>query len=82
LRGMGTGMQPSWWGELSRLGMPVLLMSGELDQKFCRLAEEMEERLPYSEWVVFSNAGHAIHVEEREKFGTIVNGFLSRHSDT
>ena len=30
-----------------------------------------------AEWVKVDGCGHAIHVEHPEKFGTIVNGFLS-----
>lgn len=76
LRGMGTGAQPSWWGRLSELHFPVLLATGEWDAKFCRIAGEMEERLPHAKKIIFSHAGHAIHVEDPKKFGTMVKGFL------
>lgn len=76
LRGMGTGMQPSWWDSLHRLRMPALLLGGEYDEKFLRILQRMEKRLPYAEFVQVSGAGHTIHVEQREKFGTIVRSFL------
>lgn len=78
LDGMGTGMQPSWWDELAHLEMPVLLITGNLDQKFCRIAEEMSKILPNVQWKTAEDAGHAIHVEKPELFGTIVSGFLSQ----
>ncbi|WP_034263272.1 2-succinyl-6-hydroxy-2,4-cyclohexadiene-1-carboxylate synthase [Bacillus sp. J33] len=78
LNGMGTGSQPSWWGQLSQIDSPVLLVTGNLDQKFCRIAEDMSKVLPKSQWISVKNAGHAIHVEKPEKFGTIVSGFLSQ----
>jgi 2-succinyl-6-hydroxy-2,4-cyclohexadiene-1-carboxylate synthase len=28
-------------------------------------------------WIALKNSGHALHVEEPEKFGTIVSEFLS-----
>ena len=34
LRGMGTGSQPSLWGELAGLGVPALAIAGELDEKY------------------------------------------------
>ncbi len=77
LNGMGTGAQPSWWDGLAHLEMPVLLITGELDQKFCRIAEEMSKILPNVHWKTAEGAGHAIHVEKPELFGTIVSGFLS-----
>jgi len=76
LRGMGTGMQPSWWGSLHRLCMPVLLLGGEYDKKFLHILQRMEKQLPYAEFVQVSDAGHTIHVEQPEKFDTIVRGFL------
>lgn len=79
LIGMGTGSQPSWWGPpLMELTCEVLLLTGKEDQKFCRIAEEMLKQLNNGAWTVFENSGHAIHVEEPEKFGTIVSGFLHK----
>ncbi|MEM1502457.1 2-succinyl-6-hydroxy-2,4-cyclohexadiene-1-carboxylate synthase [Domibacillus sp. 8LH] len=76
LRLMGTGSQPSYWNRLQMLSMPVLLLTGTQDEKFTRIACRMKERLPFCEWIQFDGAGHAIHVEQREKFGTIVKTFL------
>lgn len=76
LLGMGTGVQPSWWESLTQLDMPVLLVTGALDVKFCKIAEEMKLRLQNSRHVIFDRCGHAIHVEEPEKFATIVGEFL------
>ncbi|MDQ0157838.1 2-succinyl-6-hydroxy-2,4-cyclohexadiene-1-carboxylate synthase [Robertmurraya andreesenii] len=78
LRGMGTGAQPSWWGELENIKMSTLLITGSLDTKFCLIAEKMQERLENSQWVNVEGSGHAIHVENCEKFGTIISGFLSK----
>ncbi|MBT2694083.1 2-succinyl-6-hydroxy-2,4-cyclohexadiene-1-carboxylate synthase [Bacillus sp. ISL-55] len=77
LRGMGTGAQPSWWGELPNFDFKTLLITGELDEKFCRIAADMASRLPNPTHLTINGCGHAIHVEEREKFGTIVSEFLS-----
>ncbi len=76
LRLMGTGVQPSYWNKISELTMPVLLLTGTLDQKFTDIAYEMKKVIPFCEWIQFDGAGHAIHVEQREKFGTIVKTFL------
>jgi 2-succinyl-6-hydroxy-2,4-cyclohexadiene-1-carboxylate synthase len=76
LIGMGTGAQPSWWGKLGELNHQVLLLTGEKDEKFCRIAEKMQNLLKNSSRMVVENSGHAIHVEVKEKFGTIVSEFL------
>lgn len=76
LLGMGTGAQPSWWEHLHMLKMPVLLVCGEDDQKFCHIAEEMNLLLPNAQLSFFEATGHAVHVEHPQKFGTIVEEFL------
>ena len=45
LLGMGTGSQPSWWETLKQLKMPVLLITGELDKKYCEIAKKMQKSL-------------------------------------
>ncbi len=76
LRGMGTGSQPSYWGRLSDMINPTLLICGELDQKFCRIAEKMTKSMKHSVVKKINVAGHAIHMEQPEKFGKIISVFL------
>jgi len=78
LRGMGTGAQTSLWNELERISFPVYLITGELDQKFCRIAKLMKERIPKAEQIIVSNVGHAIHVENSTQFATIVKKVFSK----
>lgn len=72
LRGMGTGKQEPVWSRLEQLQMPVMLVVGALDRKFCRIAERMSARLPDSQTVTVSDAGHAVHVEKTRMFDKIV----------
>ncbi|MCL6572687.1 MAG: 2-succinyl-6-hydroxy-2,4-cyclohexadiene-1-carboxylate synthase [Bacillus sp. (in: Bacteria)] len=77
LLGMGTGSQPSWWGTpLQQLTCEVLLLTGTEDKKFSDIAGSMLTELKNGSWITFETCGHAIHVEEPEKFGTIVSDFL------
>lgn len=78
---MGTGSQPSYWDELIHLPMEVLYIVGSLDKKFCLLANKMQQLTRSSQKVVVPQSGHAIHVENCEKFGTIVSEFLSKKID-
>ncbi|MGE7186044.1 2-succinyl-6-hydroxy-2,4-cyclohexadiene-1-carboxylate synthase [Peribacillus sp. NPDC006672] len=79
LLGMGTGSQPSYWEDLKTLDFPVLLVTGELDPKFCEIADSMKKKLKRAEWKIINDAGHAIHVEDGEKFGKIISEFLKRN---
>ncbi len=82
LKGMGTGSQPSWWGHLSAMEIPVDLLVGELDEKFVGIAKRMKERNPSFTITSFSGCGHAIHVEEPQKFGTMIEDLLHKGGNT
>ncbi|MFZ3576810.1 2-succinyl-6-hydroxy-2,4-cyclohexadiene-1-carboxylate synthase [Virgibacillus sp. DJP39] len=73
---MGNGAQPSWWGKLHLLKLPVLLIVGEWDSKFIKINKSMKNLLPNSKLMIAEKAGHAIHVEQTDFFGKIVNEFI------
>ncbi len=77
LRGMGSGAQPSLWPRLAELDMPVLLLAGELDPKFVRLAERMKAALPNAQLSVIAAAGHTAHLEQPDLFNRRVLAFLA-----
>lgn len=76
LRGIGTGMQPSNWPFLENLDVPVLLITGSLDEKFCKIATEMQVLCKNAQHVTVNDVGHAIHVENPAEFATIVKKYL------
>ncbi|WP_102028499.1 2-succinyl-6-hydroxy-2,4-cyclohexadiene-1-carboxylate synthase [Salirhabdus sp. Marseille-P4669] len=76
LRYMGTGMQPSWWHHLHNLQVPILLIVGEYDQKFMNLNQQMLKKFNNAKLCIVEKTGHAVHVEESQKFGKIVSDFI------
>lgn len=76
LRGFGTGVMPSLWSKLSEIQLPTLLITGSLDKKFVRIANQMTEQLSQVTTVSVENVGHAIHVENHTEFATIVEKFF------
>jgi len=75
LRGVGTGVQPALHSQLPTLTIPVLLITGELDAKFCAIAQEMQRALPLVQWSVVPGTGHAVHLEQSALFVRDVVGF-------
>jgi 2-succinyl-6-hydroxy-2,4-cyclohexadiene-1-carboxylate synthase len=75
LRGMGTGIQPALHERLPALDLPVLLLAGELDSKFCAIARQMGQLLPRSSLEIVPGAGHTIHLEQSEQFDKRVLAF-------
>ena len=57
LRGMGTGAQQSVWKKLIRLSFPVILITGELDEKFNNIAKQMQKQLQDSKHIVVPGCG-------------------------
>jgi len=76
LRGMGAGRQSSLWDRLPQLHIPTLLITGELDQKYCVIAEQIAQALPNARKVGVPNAGHTVHLEQPDIFAATVLEFL------
>ncbi|ENE8477354.1 2-succinyl-6-hydroxy-2,4-cyclohexadiene-1-carboxylate synthase [Listeria monocytogenes] len=76
LRGMGTGKQPSYWNCLANFTFPVLLITGALDEKFEKIAQEMHQLLPNSTHVSIQEAGHAVYLEQPNSFSSQLNYWL------
>lgn len=76
LRGMGTGKQPSYWNHLADFTFPVLLMTGSLDEKFEKIAQEMQQLIPSSTHVTVQNAGHAVYLEQPNIFLSQLTNWL------
>ena len=78
LRLAGAGAQEPLWGRLPELGrreLPVLLLAGELDRKYCDLASATAEAIgPTARLRIVPGGGHACHLERPDE----VAGELAR----
>lgn len=77
LRSMGTGQQPSLWENLPSNKIPLLLLVGELDVKFRRIASRMVALAPGCRMKVIPGAGHNVHAEQPEQFVKAVKRFFA-----
>lgn len=75
LRGVGTGVQPALQERLTTLSVPVLLIAGILDTKFCTIAQQMAQSLPHAQIHIVPGTGHTVHLEQPELFDSIVKDF-------
>ena len=76
LRFAGTGTQTPLWDLLHRLQMPVLLITGENDEKFTLLAQRMKAVIPHSQRVTIPSCGHTVHLENHRAFTDVLKHFL------
>jgi 2-succinyl-6-hydroxy-2,4-cyclohexadiene-1-carboxylate synthase len=80
LRGMGTGSQPSLWGELEDLAVPALIVAGGLDEKYATYSSRMAIISPRIEPVVIPGAGHNVRAEAPAEYAALLRRFLDRQS--
>jgi 2-succinyl-6-hydroxy-2,4-cyclohexadiene-1-carboxylate synthase len=78
LRGIGTGVQPHLGQCLPTLTIPVILITGKLDSKFCSIAQQMAQQLPEVQLQIVPNTGHTVHLEQPSLFFTLVHNFIQQ----
>jgi 2-succinyl-6-hydroxy-2,4-cyclohexadiene-1-carboxylate synthase len=78
LRGMGTGSQPSLWGELEGLAVPTLAVAGGLDEKYARISSRMRSINPRIRSTVVPGAGHTVHAEALAEYVALLGRFVDR----
>ena len=70
------------WSVLGRIGAieaPALIVASERDYTPPAAKEAYARRMPRAEVVVVAGAGHALPLEEPEKFNRLLLEFLARH---
>jgi 2-succinyl-6-hydroxy-2,4-cyclohexadiene-1-carboxylate synthase len=77
LKMMGVGVQPSLWNACSSVNIPILLLAGEFDRKFCNIKQEMKNSNSDFELIIIENAGHNVHAEQPEVYFQNIYKFLT-----
>lgn len=78
LLGFGTGSMPCVKNKLERLNIPVLLMAGQQDQKFVRIANQMKKLISSAHLTIINQAGHRTHIEAPEGFTEAAENFITK----
>jgi 2-succinyl-6-hydroxy-2,4-cyclohexadiene-1-carboxylate synthase len=78
LRTAGTGVQPVLWDRAASLGVPVLVLAGERDDKFVAIGRRFAEQLRgAARFDTIPEAGHAAHLEQPAAFIATVRAWLA-----
>ncbi|MBE9060419.1 2-succinyl-6-hydroxy-2,4-cyclohexadiene-1-carboxylate synthase [cf. Phormidesmis sp. LEGE 11477] len=80
LCGLSLGRQPSLWNKLALFKSPLLIVVGELDQKFVAIGKEMFETCrkhqPQTTLLVFEQCGHNLHLVAPNAYANAVVRYL------
>ncbi len=76
LRGVGAGRDEPALDRMAELQIPVHLIVGALDERYCAMARRMVTELARGTLEVAPNAGHAVHLERPVAFAEAVGRFL------
>lgn len=72
----GTAAMFSLWEKLPEIDIPVLLISGSKDSKYCNINREMVTLLSRGDHQIIENADHAFHLEKPLETAHLIRHFL------
>lgn len=73
----GTGSMPSLWNQLQKIVPPVLLITGEHDQRFTQTARRMQPYLHHSAHVIIPAASHRVHADKPKQLAFEIAKFIN-----
>ena len=78
LRTMGLGTQENLWPSLSKLTMPVLIITGADDEKFTKIGERMVSSIgAQATHIVVPQCGHSVPLEQPNIFSDLISAFIA-----
>lgn len=78
LRRCGAAEQSPAWNSLHDICVPTLIVAGQRDDKFVALAKRLHGAIVDSELTIVADAGHAVHLDQPDRFAEALEGFLDR----
>jgi len=77
LKMMGVGVQSSLWDACRTINIPILLLAGEFDRKFCNIINDMNTINSDFKVEIIMDAGHNVHLEQPEAYCKQIYNFLT-----
>jgi len=81
LRQCGAGEQAPVWNDLHKVVVPTLIVAGARDSKYVGLARRLHDSIAGSELSIIDDAGHAVHLDQPDRFADALEDFLVRRVD-
>jgi L-proline amide hydrolase len=65
--------------QLSGIRTPTLVISGEYDEATPAVVRPLAQTIPHARWELLADASHCPHLEQPERFFSLVAAFLAQH---
>lgn len=80
LRANSVSQQPNFWPQLNELSVPMLVVAGELDQKYKAVARRIETEVTSANvtTTIVPQCGHIVHREQPESLIGIIRNFAEQ----
>ena len=63
---------------ISEISIPTLILAGRYDEASPICAKTLHQGIAGSQWVLFEKSSHLPHIEEQEKYLSVVSNFLAQ----
>ena len=78
LSAFSTGLMNSYWNDIHKLEFPILLLTGEKDEKYTSLNKRMLTHFINAQHIIIPQTGHNTHLEKPELFTNLVLDFFEQ----
>ncbi|MBE2278985.1 MAG: 2-succinyl-6-hydroxy-2,4-cyclohexadiene-1-carboxylate synthase [Ignavibacteriaceae bacterium] len=80
ITGFGQGKTKNKWGRIKNIKIPLLVLTGSLDKKYCDISRQMKLRNKNIVTDVIEGASHSVHIEKPEITATSIINFLKTNN--
>lgn len=80
ITGFGQGKTKNKWGKIKNIKIPLLVVTGSLDKKYCEIARLMKMRNKTIVTCVIDGASHSVHIEKPEITANSIINFLNTNN--
>lgn len=80
LREFSTGHTPDFSTHLHRLSLPVLILTGSLDQTYTHRWHQLQSQNPHLRHVIIAGAGHRVHLDRPDAYIDCLQHFIAEQN--
>jgi 2-succinyl-6-hydroxy-2,4-cyclohexadiene-1-carboxylate synthase len=76
ITGFGSGVVEPAWNSLASIDIPVLMLAGESDIRYCKIAKEASSLIRLAECRIIPSAGHRVHSDNPDGYIQAITSWI------